>query len=640
MACTRSLLLSLACLSSVLVAAHAWAASPLGFAPHAALKAGLRTKPPLFRSQGQSRATARVSGARMAGMQTDTKDRVYEEIPLAGEGTKTMKRTGTAAIQVEESDKNSVLDDMLGALFQVGGKLIFPNDDAVVAVGHLNDLIGDFPLFFPLQQYFFRAGGVYKLSFAPVSQATFYVISDAAAVKRILKEETFAFDKGLLAEILEPILGKGLIPADIETWKARRPVVQPGFHTKWLTRMAVTFDQCANVLAENLDDAAKKDEVVNLEALFNSVSLDIIGKAVFNYDFGSVTRESPVIRAAYACLQEAEHRSTFLLPYWNVPVLGSGEMSIIPRQREFALHLRVLKETLEEMVREARTLKVEADLEALEKRNYDEMTDPSLLRFLVDLRGGDCDDKQLRDDLMTLLVAGHETTGSLLTWTAFELAQNKEWMTKIQEEIDRVVGDGNIEFDHIKQLDVTRMALAESLRLYPQPPILLRRALEAVELPLSHAGEDPSTAGPDGVMQEKTVKLGKGANVFISVWNLHRNPNLWDEPNTFNPLRWDKKKEPFSDLTSWKGYEPRENPGMYPNEVDADFAYVPFGGGQRKCVGDQFAMMEAVVILGKVLQKFDIELAGKPEDVGMSTGATIHTKSGLNVRCVPRKNKK
>mmetsp|Transcript_26408 Transcript_26408/g.61203 ORF Transcript_26408/g.61203 Transcript_26408/m.61203 type:complete len:600 (+) Transcript_26408:244-2043(+) len=595
-------------------------------------KTGMRLRPALGRSMGGPRRAA----TRMSGTQTDARDQVLDEIPVAGEGTKTMKRTGTSALLVEESNKNSVLDDVLGALFQVGGKLIFPNDDAVVAVGHLNDLIGDFPLFIPLQQYFFRAGGVYKLSFAPVSQATFYVISDAAAVKHILKENTFSFDKGLLAEILEPILGQGLIPANIETWKARRPVVQPGFHLNWLNRMSITFNECANVLSDKLDKAHEEDEVVDLENLFNSVSLDIIGKAVFNYDFGSVTRESPVIKAAYACLKEAEHRSTFLLPYWNVPVLGSGETSVIPRQREFAMHLKVLNDKLDQMVKEARTLKSEADLEALEKRNYHEMEDPSLLRFLVDLRGGDCDDKQLRDDLMTLLVAGHETTGSLLTWCAFELAQNREEMLKIQKEIDSVVGDGEIEFDHIKQLNATRLALAESLRLYPQPPILLRRALEDTELPLSHGGEDKSTVGADGVMQEKTVKLGKGANVFISVWNLHRNPNLWDEPNKFDPSRWAGRKEPFSDLTSWKGYEPRENPGMYPNEVDADFAYIPFGGGQRKCVGDQFAMMEAVIILSKVLQKFDIQLAVPPEEVGMSTGATIHTRAGLKVRCTPR----
>jgi cytochrome P450 len=506
----------------------------------------------------------------------------------------------------------------------------------VLATGHLRDLIGDFPLFIPLAQYFERVGGVYKLSFAPVPQATFYVISDAAAVKHILKEKTFSFDKGLLAEILEPILGKGLIPADVETWKQRRPVVQPGFHQRWLQRMCITFNDCTGVLVSKLDAAEKEGKAVNMESLFNSVSLDIIGKAVFNYDFGSVTSESPVIKAAYACLKEAEHRSTFILPYWDVPVIGSGPLSVVPRQREFAMHLGVLNDKLDEMVTKARELKNEADLEALEKRDYSSMEDPSLLRFLVDLRGGDCDDKQLRDDLMTMLVAGHETTGSLLTWCAFELSQNKEEMNKLQEEIDRVLKGRDPSFDDIKDLHAVRAALSESLRLYPQPPILLRRALEDTELPLSHGGEDPASQ-VQGVMHERGVKLSKGANVFISVWNLHRNPLLWDNPTTFDPSRFTKPKAPFHDLTSWKGYTPRETPGMYPNEVDSDFAFIPFGGGQRKCVGDQFAMMEAVVILSKVLQRYDLELATKPEEVGMSTGATIHTRAGLNMYARKRK---
>lgn len=390
--------------------------------------------------------------------------------------------------------------------------------------------------------------------------------------------------KGMLAEILEPILGTGLIPADISVWKARRPVIQPGFHLRWLERMAGTFNECAELMITELDKKAAAGEAVNMESVFNSVSLDIIGKAVFNYDFGSVTSESPVIKAAYACLKEAEHRATFLVPYWNIPVIGQGPFAVVPRQREFYGHLQVLNNKLNEMIRDARASENKGDLEALESRNYQVLQDPSLLRFLVDLRGGDCDDKQLRDDLMTLLVAGHETTGSLLTWTAFELAQHPEELRKAQDEVDRVLAGRAPTLEDIKRLDCIRLILTEGLRLYPQPPILLRRCLSEVKLPAAHAGD--VERGDERGMQFKGVTLSRDANVFVSVWNLHRNPTLWENPNDFKPDRFRHKIAGVSH-PEWDGYTPKEPLGMYPNEVDANFGFIPFGGGQRKCVGDQ-----------------------------------------------------
>lgn len=553
--------------------------------------------------------------------------------------------TGTTAVKSEPIEDSGFIDNILTVVFQIGGRFLWPNDNAQLAVGHIGDLIGDRPLFMPLYKYFRSFGGVYKLSFAPVSQATFYVLSDPTAVRHVLSQRPMDFDKGLLAEILKPILGKGLIPADLETWKKRRPVVQPGFHKAWLDRMTQTFSECTEVMLTSLDKAAEKGELVNMEEKFNSVSLDIIGKAVFNYDFGSVTTESPVIKAAYACLKEAEHRSTFLLPYWNVPVLGEGPNSIVPRQREFAGHLQVLNDKLEEMITLARSFKNEEELEALEARDYTSIKDPSLLRFLVDLRGGDCDDKQLRDDLMTLLVAGHETTGSLLTWTAFELAQHPEEMRKVQAEVDSVLGKGADRraptLDDIRKLSYTRLVLSEGLRLYPQPPILLRRALKDTALPAAHGGEECVDYCDVNGMQVNGVTVSKGANIFISVWNLHRNPRMWDNPDDFDPSRF-TRPQPATRHGSWEGYTPRDDllqgsKSLYPNEIDSDFGYVPFGGGQRKCVGDQFAMMEAVVILADVMSKYDMALAGAPEDVGMSTGATIHTKNGLMMRLTHRK---
>ena len=135
------------------------------------------------------------------------------------------------------------------------------------------------------------------------------MISDPTIAKHILRDNPKAYDKGVLAEILEPIMGKGLIPADPETWKVRRRAIVPGFHKAWYNAMVKTFVSCNGPLVSKLAAASEDNSILNLETEFCSVSLDIIGKAVFNYDFGSVTTESPVIQAVYSTLKEVNSRN-------------------------------------------------------------------------------------------------------------------------------------------------------------------------------------------------------------------------------------------------------------------------------------------------------------------------------------------
>ena len=165
-----------------------------------------------------------------------------------------------------------------------------------------------------------------------------------------------------------------------------------------------------------------------------------------------------------------------------------------------------------------------------------------------------------------------------------------------------------------------RASLAESLRLYPQPPILIRRALGPDTLPSGLRGD------PNG------YPIGKGADIFISVWNLHHSPHLWKDPEEFRPERFSERFENPEFGGQWGGFNPDllTPSQLYPNEIAADFAFLPFGGGARKCVGDQFALMEAAVALSMVLRRFEFELA--MEKVGMATGATIHTADGLKCR--------
>ncbi|KAM0823337.1 hypothetical protein ACQ4PT_023590 [Festuca glaucescens] len=484
-----------------------------------------------------------------------------------------------------------------------------------VAEGAVTDLF-DRPLFYSLYDWFLEHGSVYKLAFGPKS---FVVVSDPIVARYILRENAFAYDKGVLAEILEPIMGKGLIPADLDTWKQRRKVITPGFHALFIEAMVRVFTKCSErtilKLEERIEkgDHSDKSTIVNLEEEFSNLALDIIGLGVFNFDFDSVNKESPVIKAVYGTLFEAEHRSTFYIPYWNLPLT----QWIVPRQRKFRSDLKVINDCLDNLIKNAKETRKEADVEKLQQRDYSSLKDASLLRFLVDMRGADVDDRQLRDDLMTMLIAGHETTAAVLTWSIFLLAQNPTKMRKAQAEIDAVLNDGAITADKLKKLEYIRLIIVESLRLYPQPPLLIRRSLRPDKLPGGYNGA------------KEGYEIPAGTDIFLSIYNLHRSPYFWDKPNEFEPERFTVPKMD-ENIDGWAGFDPARSPGaMYPNEIIADFAFLPFGGGPRKCVGDQFALLESIVALALLLQKFDVELRGSPDEVEMVTGATIHTKNGL-----------
>lgn len=479
--------------------------------------------------------------------------------------------------------------------------------------GDLQTLAGG-PLFLLLNKYFLEYGPIFNLAFGPKA---FLVISDPVMSKHILRNRsTDQYCKGMLAEILEPIMGKGLIPADPITWRVRRRAIVPGFHKRWLNNMIKLFNERAQILADDLE--TKDGTVVDMEERFCSVTLDIIGKAVFNYDFGSVTKESPIVKAVYRVLREAEHRSSSFIPYWNLPYADQW----MGGQVEFREDMTMLDDILADLINDAVSTRREATVEELEERENSD--DPSLLRFLVDMRGEDLSSMVLRDDLMTMLIAGHETTAAMLTWTLFELSKGDPGLIKeIQREVRSILGDkASPDYDDIVAMKKLRFALIEGLRLYPEPPVLIRRARTEDTLPQG------SSDMKDG------VRVLRGTDIFISTWNLHRSPELWEDALTYDPTRWDR---PYrnANIPDWEGYDPDKVTGLYPNEIATDFAFLPFGGGARKCVGDQFAMMEAVCTLATLMNKYDFAFEGSPDDVGMQTGATIHTMNGLKMR--PRK---
>uniref|UniRef100_A0A7S0RBW3 Cytochrome P450 n=1 Tax=Chlamydomonas leiostraca TaxID=1034604 RepID=A0A7S0RBW3_9CHLO len=482
------------------------------------------------------------------------------------------------------------------------------------ARGDIREIVGQ-PVFVPLYKLFLVYGKIFRLSFGPKS---FVIISDPGYARQILMTNAEKYSKGLLSEILDFVMGTGLIPADGEIWRVRRRAIVPALHKRYVESMVGMFNNCVLHGTKTLDRSIALGQPMNMENFFSRLGLDIIGKAVFNYEFDSLAHDDPVIEAVYVLLREAEHRSTAPIPYWDLP----GAKVLVPRQRKCVEALKMVNECLDGLIAKCKQL-VEDEDEAFVDEFLSEK-DPSILHFLI-ASGDEISSKQLRDDLMTMLIAGHETTAAVLTWTMFCLVQNPAAMNKVLEEVDAVIADRTPGIDDIKALTYTRMCLGESLRLYPQPPLLIRRAL----------GEDTLPAGLNG--DPAGYPIGKGADLFISVWNLHRSPHLWRDPDVFRPERYAETYTNDAFGGKWAGYQPSASPGaLYPNEVTSDFAFIPFGGGARKCIGDQFALFEATVALAMLLRRYTFSLAVPAEKVGMATGATIHTANGLPMKVVRR----
>uniref|UniRef100_A0A0D3FC41 Cytochrome P450 n=1 Tax=Oryza barthii TaxID=65489 RepID=A0A0D3FC41_9ORYZ len=339
------------------------------------------------------------------------------------------------------------------------------------AVGSMSAVTGQ-AFFIPLYDLFLAYGGIFRLNFGPKS---FLIVSDPAIAKHILRDNSKAYSKGILAEILEFVMGTGLIPADGEIWRVRRRAIVPAMHQKYVTAMISLFGEASDRLCQKLDKAASDGEDVEMESLFSRLTLDVIGKAVFNYDFDSLSYDNGIVEAVYVTLREAEMRSTSPIPTWEIPIWKD----ISPRQKKVNEALALINKTLDELIDICKRLVEEEDLQFHEE--YMNEQDPSILHFLL-ASGDDVSSKQLRDDLMTMLIAGHETSAAVLTWTFYLLSKYPNVMAKLQDEADTVLGDRLPTIEDVKKL--------------------------------------------------------KGEDIFISVWNLHRCPKHWDDADVFNPERW------------------------------------------------------------------------------------------------------
>ncbi|XP_022888641.1 carotene epsilon-monooxygenase, chloroplastic [Olea europaea var. sylvestris] len=468
-----------------------------------------------------------------------------------------------------------------------------PKDDSNIPIASakledVSDLLGG-ALFLPLFKWMNEYGPIYRLSAGP---RNFVIVSDPAIAKHVLRNYGTKYAKGLVAEVSEFLFGSGFAIAEGSLWTVRRRAVVPSLHKKYLSIIVErVFCRCAQRLVEKLKSDVLNGSSVNMEEKFSQLTLDVIGLAIFNYNFDSLTTNNPVIDAVYTALKEAEMRSTDLLPYWKIEAL----CKVVPRQIKAEKAVFLIRQTVEELISKCREI-VENEGERINEEEYVNDTDPSILRFLLASRE-EVSSAQLRDDLLSMLVAGHETTGSVLTWTSYLLSKDPSALRKVQEEVDRVLQGRLPTYEDIKNLKFLTHCIIESMRLYPHPPVLLRRAQVTDMLPGNY-------------------KVNAGQDIMISVYNIHRSAQVWNRAEEFMPERYDLE-------------------GPVPNETNTDYRFIPFSGGPRKCVGDQFALLEAIVSLAVFVQNLDFELIPN-QNIGMTTGATIHTTNGLYMKVTER----
>ncbi len=215
-----------------------------------------------------------------------------------------------------------------------------------------------------------------------------------------------------------------------------------------------------------------------------------------------------------------------------------------------------------------------------------------LLSLLVDARdedGAGMSDTQIRDEAMTLFLAGHETTALVLTFALYLLSQHPDRQARLGEEVARVLGGRRPTYEDLPALAETELVVLETMRLYPPAWVMARQALTAVEV--------------------GGFRFPRGAEFVMSPWVVHRDPKLFPDPDTFNPDRW------RDDLAKRL---PR-------------FAYFPFGGGPRVCIGNRFAMMEAKLVLAALLQRFRFEPAAETR-LELRPSVTLRPRDGLRLR--------
>lgn len=404
----------------------------------------------------------------------------------------------------------------------------------------------------------------------------YVLLSDPDLIRRVLIDNAANYPKDdLQLEKLTPAVGRGLLTAEAESWRLQRRTVAPLFQPQpvagYLAAMAASVD---GMLAR-WTGHAESGAVVDVAHEMTALTYDIISRTVFSHEIetpADVMGEA--ITTYFDALGRIDLWDVLPLPRW---LPRPAFIKARPAQKIFRGEVRRLLAR-----RRARMARGEA------------MPDDLVTRLIAarDPESGEpLNDTVIHDNLVTFIGAGHETTANALTWTLFLLSEFPGADARVAREAKSMRDQGDA--DDLSQLAGTRMILEESMRLYPPVPFMSRQAV-----------------GPDRLGE---VAVVRGTRIIIAPWVLHRHRKLWAQPELFIPER----------------FAP-ENRGKIPR-----FAYLPFGAGARICVGQGFAMQEALLALGMIVRRFRLTLIEGAQVMPFAR-MTLRPANGLPMRISAR----
>ncbi len=380
-------------------------------------------------------------------------------------------------------------------------------------------------------------------------------------IEDVLVNHPRKFIKGRVLLANKRVFGRGLLTSEGDFWLRQRRLAQPAFHRARIAGYASTMVEYTERLLHEWQDGEERD--IHKEMM--RLTLQIVGKTLFDAD---VERDAQDIGKSMELLLElsANFRRTIFIPHW-VPT---------PTNLRMERAIRQIEKVLYRMIAEKRA----------SGRDSGDLL--SMLLAAQDEDGSRMTDQQLRDEAITLFLAGHETTANTLSWTWWLLAQNPAVEAKLHAELRTVLAGRSPSLEDLPKLVYTNHIITESMRLYPPAWGTARTAIE-----------DHEIGG---------YTVPKGSGVSFAQWTVHRDPRWYDAPEEFRPERWD------GDLLK---RIPR-------------FAYFPFGGGPRQCIGNSFALMEAALTLATIAQQYRFRLVEGHPVVPLAS-ITLRPRYGIRV---------
>lgn len=398
-----------------------------------------------------------------------------------------------------------------------------------------------------------------------IANVPIVLLNDPGEIERVLVTDQKRFVKGRTLARARRLFGNGLLTSDGEFHASQRRQILPGFHRPRLAEYGETMSQIAVAHRERWQPG----QIIDIAAAMNHLTLAIAGRTLFAAD----------LEVLAADLEEAQETGIGRLGMSVLPFAPLFDRLPLPRTRRFQAARSRLDRALYALI---------------ESRRHDCDGRSDVLSQWLCAQGdaGGMTDVQIRDEMMTLLLGGYETTSNALAWTWYLLAQHSRVEARLHAELDSVLGSRIAVFDDVAHLPFTRMVLAESMRLYP-PAWLIGRV----------AVEDYVAAG---------YRLPAGSLVIMSPWLVHRNARYFPAPEAFDPDRW---------LPERQAGRPK-------------FSYFPFGGGSRGCIGEPFALMEGVLLLASLGQRWKFRSVGEPPRI--DPAITLRPKSGIYVQVEDR----